>query len=282
MESEQDVLRLRPGQSGWPQELDLIDAPPAGLWARGRVDLLGQQPRIAIVGTRAPTPYGLGQAQRFAARLAQAGVCIVSGMARGIDQAAHEAALEVRGATVAVLGSAVDRPWPTVPLTDELVRHGLLLSEFPPGTGPRKHHFPQRNRLIAGLAQAVVVIEAAHISGSLITARFAADMGRAVYALPGRVDHPMARGCHRLLRDGASLLEEPEELLRELGAAPGKSAPAPAGSPLLAALEGETLSADELAERSGSELPQVLVELVQLELRGEVTRGPGGLWRRTH
>ena len=275
------MRRLRPGQSDWPQELNQIDAPPARLWARGRVELLGQHPRVAIVGTRSPTPYGLGQAQRFAARLAQAGVCIVSGMARGIDQEAHEAALAVRGATVAVLGSAVDRPWPAVPLADELAREGLLLSEFPPGTGPRKHHFPQRNRLIAGLSQAVVVIEAAHASGSLITARFAADMGRAVYALPGRVDHPMARGCHRLLREGAGLLEEPEELLRELGAAPSASTRAAPCSPLLAALEGETLSADELAERGGDELTEVLVELVQLELNGEVTRGPGGLWRRT-
>ena len=281
------IERLRPGSASWPQELDAIDGPPEQLWLRGRASALRFSPRVALVGSRSPTPYGTAQAERFATRLALAGVCVVSGLARGIDQAAHAAALEAEGACVAVLGSGVDRPWPDVPLARALAQQGALLSEHPPGTGPRRHHFPRRNRIISGLAQAVIVIEAAHASGSLITARWAADQGRSVYAVPGRVDHPMARGCHRLLREGAQLVEDPEEVLRDLGLAPGgdsgsasHAAQPASSSPLLRALHGETLDADELAQRCRRELCDVLVELVQLELAGRVARCPGGLWRR--
>jgi DNA processing protein len=282
---------LTPRSPSWPSELDVIESSPEELWARGRVELIGLVPRVAIVGTRSPTPYGEAQARRFAAALASAGAVIVSGLARGIDQAAHLGALDAGGATLAVLGSGVDRPWPEGPLAERMADEGLLLSEFPPGQGPRRHHFPLRNRVISGLSRAVIVIEAAHASGSLITARWAADQGRSVYALPGRVDHPMARGCHRLLREGAALVEAPEELFPELGLAP-ESAEAPADpnaaprvskfqAAILESLQGETLTADELLVRVRGGLTELLTALVELELHGLVARGPGGLFRRS-
>jgi DNA processing protein len=283
------AVRIEPGSSLWPSELEAIELPPEALWVRGRVELLAHRPRIAIVGTRAPTPYGEAQSARFASALAVAGVSIVSGMARGIDQAAHGAALAVGGTTIAVLGSGVDRPWPPGALCDAVIERGLLLSEFQPGESPRPHHFPLRNRLISGLCSGVVVIEAAHASGSLITARWAADQGRTVYALPGRVDHPMARGAHRLIREGATLVESPEDVLADLGLRDlhtdredpeaSKRSLSKDGMRIIEALRGETLSADELAERTGCALTSVLVELVALEMEGAVVRGPGGLYR---
>jgi DNA processing protein len=171
-------------------------------------------------------------------------------------------------------------------VTERVSSEGLLLSEQRPGQPPRRHHFPLRNRLISGLSAGVLVVEAAEASGSLITARWAADQGRAVWAVPGRVDHPMARGCHRLIREGAALVEGPEEILAELklqGAPPfAPSSPvsrAPLAAALLQALRGETLTADELAEPNDRDLATVLTALVELELQGEVQRGPGGLYR---
>ena len=279
--------RLGRSAALWPEELDEIDAPPTHLWCVGRTELLASHPRLAVVGTRTPSPYGLDQAARFARSVAARGVAVVSGMARGIDQAAHAAALEVGGSTLAVLGSAVDRPWPADEIVERLKRDGLLLSEYPPGTGPRRYHFRQRNRLISGLARAVLVVEAGLVSGALITAHWAADQGREVLVLPGRVDQPMARGCHRLLREGASLVESPEELCELMGWTSG----APAGEedprdgpgdehPVLCALVGETLGADELAERLAWSGARILAELAELELAGRVARGPGGLYRR--
>jgi DNA processing protein len=274
-------LHLDARSALWPRELDTIDSPPASLWARGRAELLARHPRVAIVGTRSPTPYGADVAARLAHGLAEQGVVIVSGLARGIDAAAHQAALEVGGATLAVLGCGVDRPWPEGALTERVAREGCLLSEYVPGQAPRRHHFPWRNRLIAGLARAVVVVEAAHASGSLITARWAADQGRAVFAVPGRIDQPMARGCHRLLREGAELCDSPADLLAAVGLlAPETRTPeAPESEPILAALQGETLTADELAQRTRCETPAVLVRLVELELAGSIVRAPGGLFR---
>lgn len=274
------ALRLARASPSFPCELAQVPAPPEEVWVRGRLELLAPAARIAVVGTRAPTPYGELQAERFGAALARAGCVVVSGLARGVDACAHRAALDAHGATIAVLGSGVDRPWPGGALTERMAREGLLLSELPPGTAPRRHHFPLRNRLLAGLARAVVVIEAAHASGSLITARWAVDLGRAVFALPGRVDQPMARGCHRLLREGAQLVESPEELLAELGLAPGAPEAAAPDHALLRALEGETLRPEELARRTRAELPAVLCALVELELAGWVARAPGGGWRR--
>lgn len=283
-----EVVRIEPGSPSWPNVLEEIDGPPEMLWARGRLEILERSPRIAIVGTRAPTPYGEAQARRFSRVLAEAGATIVSGMARGIDHAAHLAALAAGGATIAVLGSGVDRPWPEGELAETLGVKGLLLSEFQPGEPPRPHHFPMRNRLISGLCSGVLVVEAAHASGSLITARWAADQGRSVFALPGRIDHPMSRGTHRLIREGATLIESPEELMREIGMpvvggsnAPGDEARAVTdlGRTMLAALTGETLSAEELSRGIARPLTDVLVGLVELELAGQVIRGPGGLYR---
>lgn len=284
------VHHLPRGCPGWPEDLDPIEAPPAELWASGRLDWLARGPRLGIVGTRAPTPYGEGQCERFAARLASAGVTIVSGLARGIDQIAHRTALEVSGTTLAVLGSSIDLIWPTGPVTESMLEQGLVLSELPPGTPPRRHHFPHRNRIISGLSAGVLVIEAAYASGSLITAHWAAEQGKSVFVLPGRVDHPMARGCHRLIREGATLVESPEEILAELGLreASGAEAGSENGDPpstaelhpILRVLSGETLSVDDLCARLDRAPARVLSELVELELDGSVRRAPGGLYRR--
>ena len=237
---------------------------------------------IGIVGTRSPTPYGVAQAERFGAAFAEAGIVVVSGLARGIDSVAHAAALDAGGGTIAVLGSGVERPWPRERLTRRIRTEGLLVSEFPPQMGPRRHHFPLRNRLISGMSTAVVVIEAAWASGSLITARWAADQSRDVFALPGRVDHPMSRGSHRLIREGALLVESPNDVLVDLGWADPQSSPKsqPKNSPVFEALLGETLTADELAQRAELQIGEVLVELARLELGGAVVRAPGGLYRR--
>lgn len=299
METSADVLRLEPGGPSWPREWDDLPGAPDQIWIRGDKDLLAAGPRVAIVGSRAPTPYGELQASRFARAFAAAGVAVVSGLARGIDSIAHTAALDQGGPTLGVLGCGVDRPWPSGVLTERMVKEALLLSEFPLGTPPRRHHFPLRNRLISGLSHAVLVVEAAQASGSLITARWATDQGRGVYALPGRVDHPLSRGCHGLIREGAQLVEDPDEVLLGLSSmglwsspiddpktpsrSPGsKSERPPDGSraALWEALEGETLSAEELGIRCQRTVGSVLGELVELELAGWVVRAPGGLYRR--
>ncbi|MEL6429027.1 MAG: DNA-processing protein DprA [Planctomycetota bacterium] len=282
------------GGPGWPQGLLSIASPPQRLWLRGRAGLLGDDPRVAIVGTRAPTPYGSAQAERFGAELARAGVCIVSGLARGVDSSAHTGALAVGGRTIAVLGSGVDRPWPGGPLGDRIAREGLLLSEFPPGAGPRRHHFPLRNRIIAALSDAVLVVEAAARSGSLITARWAAEQGQTVFALPGRVDHPMAEGTLALLREGATPVGAPRALLEDLygvGSALDRSSgdasdsdPAPARTDeeraVLNALTGETLRAAEVARIAGLDVGRALAALQTLGLDGDVRACPGGLYER--
>ncbi|MDP6838420.1 MAG: DNA-processing protein DprA [Planctomycetota bacterium] len=279
------LLQISTASELWPQALTEIDAAPESLWLAGRRDLLTVSPRVAIVGSRSPTPYGEDQARRFASALAEAGVLVVSGMARGIDSTAHGAALDAGAPTIAVLGCGVDRPWPAGALSDRMTREGLLISEYEPGTPPRRHHFPLRNRIISGLSSAVLVVEAAWASGSLITARWAAEQGRAVFAIPGRVDHPMARGTHRLIREGASLVESPEELMGELFASGGAAgaqkrirASGERTTPVLEALRGETLTADELALRLEQPVSPVLTELVEWELLGRVLRHPGGLY----
>lgn len=231
-----------------------------------------------------PTPYGQDQAHRFGRDLARAGVCIVSGLARGVDQAAHEGALDAGGATIAVLGCGVDSPWPSGPFSERMIREGLLLSEFEPGTRPRKHHFPLRNRLISGLSSGVLVVEAAASSGSLITARWAAEQGRQVYVIPGRIDHPMGVGLLRLLRDGATPVGSPAELLEDLfGAVPDSlrrvRPPRLPNEPILLALRGEALTLDETAAQVAEPTGQVLARLIELELEGAVARAPGGLYR---
>lgn len=275
------LVHLVAGCPAWPRELDHIEAPPESLWLRGRPEILAVRPRVAIVGSRAPTEYGLAQARRFAGALAAAGVCVVSGLARGVDAAAHEAALEREGATLAVVGSGVDRPWPDGPLAERMIRGALLVSELLPGTPPRRHHFPLRNRLIAGLCTAVLVVEAAARSGSLITARWAVDQGREVLAVPGRVDRPLSTGCLELIAKGARVAIGPSDVLDVLGlAAKSQRAPALPTTPLLEALATEAVCADDLSRRLARPLMGLLAELAELELDGRVARGPGGLYRR--
>jgi len=277
-------FHLQPNSRSWPKDLDLIDGPPEDLWAAGQLDLLSRSKRIAIVGSRGPTSYGLEQAARFAAAFARQGWVVVSGLARGVDQAAHAAALEAGGGTIAVLGCGVDRPWPGGEVTRSVRADGLLLSEFAPGTPPRRHHFPLRNRIISGLSSAVLVIEAARASGSLITARWATDQGKTVFALPGRVDNALAAGTLALIRDGATPTGSPAELLADLtGTGPpldGPSTPSPStGTPLMRALRSDALAPDELCRRLQRPLAEILVELVQGELDGFIARSPGGLFR---
>lgn len=277
-------LRLEAQSPSYPAALLNLDSPPEQLWARGELELArNDRPRVAIVGTRAPTPYGVAQAERFGRALAGAGLVVVSGLARGVDQAAHRGALDADGDTIAVLGSGLERPWPDVPLVEEIAERGLLLTEYEPQQAPRPHHFPQRNRIIAALCDGLLVVEAAEASGSLITAQWALDLGREVAALPGRVDQPMSRGSHRLLREGALLVESPGDLLQGLfgDRAPAltpEGIPAPRGE-IAQALVGETLSADELAGRLRRPVGEILAELVQGEVDGVVVRGPGGLYR---
>lgn len=283
------IHELCRGAAGWPDGLTTIEVEPGRLWLRGRLELLGLDHCVGIVGSRAPTPYGVAQAERFGRELAAAGVCVISGLARGVDAAAHTGALDAGGATIAVLGCGVDRPWPAGPLAERMTRQGLLASEFAPGTSPRRHHFPLRNRIIAGLSDAVLVIEAAEASGSLITARWAADQGQEVFALPGRVDHPMARGTLALMREGGTPVGSPQMLLDDLfgdrelfpaRATPGVSGAgrSPLETAVLEALKGETLAAAEVAEIVERTVPETLSALTTLELVGAVRRAPGGLY----
>ncbi len=285
------IVELCRGEADWPEGLGTIDVEPGRLWLRGRADLIRASHCVAIVGSRAPTPYGAAQAERFGRELGAAGVCVVSGLARGVDAAAHTGALEAGGATIAVLGCGVDQPWPSGPLAQRMAQEGLLASEFSPGTRPRRHHFPLRNRIIAGLSDAVLVIEAAEASGSLITARWAADQGQQVFALPGRIDHPMARGTLALMRDGAAPVGSPRMLLEDLygadetrelersdlGTGPPRS---PLEEAILEALRGETKTAAEVAAAVKREVRETLGALTTLELSGALRRAPGGLYHR--
>ena len=215
---QQGINILLPDSPSFPRLLKEIPGPPSVLYVRGQIqntDALG----IAIVGTRGASQYGRAQTERFARSLARAGFAVVSGLARGIDTAAHQGALEADGRTIAVLSNGVSEIYP--PQNEELglriAQQGALVSEMPPGTKPKKGMFPQRNRLISGLTLGTIVIEAAERSGALITARLAGEQGREVFALPGLVSAPNSRGCHQLIRDGAVLIQDPEDVIDALG-----------------------------------------------------------------
>ena len=261
------------------------DAPPR-LWALGAL-LPDECPRaVAVVGSRAATPLGLAFARNLAAELAAAGLTVVSGLARGIDTAAHEGALAAGGRTVAVLGSGIDAIYPreNAPLARAITRRGAVVSEFPPGTGPWKQNFPRRNRTIAGWARATIVVEAGEKSGALHTARTALEEGRDVMAVPG---HPSLAGCagtNALLRDGAALVRDAADVLAELGLAlPSRAAsPDRADDPVLGALgRAAPAGIDELAARTALPVPELLVRLSELELSGRVRRLPGALFVRS-
>ncbi|MEB3220609.1 MAG: DNA-processing protein DprA [Candidatus Sericytochromatia bacterium] len=269
---------------GYPAALlDLADPPPV-LWLRG--DLALPERAVAVVGARAASPYGLRQARRLGTELAEAGVLVVSGAAAGVDRAAHEGALAA-GPTLAVLGCGGEHVYPAhhVGLYRAIAARGALLSELPPEARPRPGHFPRRNRLIAALGRATVVVEARARSGSLITAGLAAELGREVLAVPGPVGEPGSEGPHGLLRDGAGLVEGAADVFAACGwPAPGRPAPAPAHPPeaqaLLAALGAEALAFDTLAARTGLGPATLAARLTALELAGAVRALPGGIYAR--
>jgi len=289
---------LTPDHPAYPASLRDLSAPPPWLYARGDLDLLGP-PGLAIVGSRNPTPAGRGTAREFAAELAAAGLVIVSGLASGVDAAAHEGALDVQGMTIAVCGTGLDRIYPARnrELGLRIAEQGLLLSQFNLGTPARPGHFPQRNRVIAGLTLGTLVVEAARQSGSLITARLAAETGRDVFAIPGSVHNPLARGCHRLIRDGAKLVEQAADVLEEIAPrliVPQHMTKPPTDGPqedaqeldeeyqmLLKAVGFEPTPVDQIVAESGLTAAAVSSMLLVLELEDHVSPAPGGGYMRT-
>jgi DNA processing protein len=272
----------------YPKLLLEIPDPPALLFAAGRAELLAR-PALAIVGSRNATPQGEANASAFARSLSASGLTIVSGLALGIDAAAHRGGLAAAGSTIAVLGTGIDVVYPqrNAALAAQIAEQGLLLSEFPLGTAPAAHHFPRRNRLISGLARGCLVVEAALASGSLITARAAAEQGREVFAIPGSIHSPLAKGCHALIKSGAKLVESADDVLAELSgfrpsgyAATTKEPPAPPEAGLLAHMGHDPVDVDSLCSRAGMSAEQVSSELLRLELDGRVTALPGGLYQR--
>nr|WP_236599322.1 DNA-processing protein DprA [Ramlibacter monticola] len=291
------VLTL--GDPDYPTALLTIADPPLMLYRMGRIAAAPQR-AVAVVGSRNATPQGLQNARRFSSALAEAGVTVVSGMALGIDGAAHEGAMDGAApdavATIAVVGTGLDRvyPKPHLELAHRIAARGMILSEYPIGTPPLAPNFPRRNRLIAALGQGTLVVEAALQSGSLITARLAAECGREVFAIPGSIHSPHARGCHALLRQGAKLVESAQDVLEDLRfVLPAAPAPAPDGEaegpeggttatedPLLAAMGYDPIGLDDLIARTGIPAPRLQARLLELELAGEVARLPGGRFQR--
>lgn len=289
--------------AGYPPRLLGIGDPPPLLFVRGDVEALSR-PSLAIVGSRHATRAGLGHAQAFAQALADSGLQICSGLAQGIDAAAHRGALAGRAGTMAVVGTGVDLVYPAghARLADEIARRGAVVSELPLGTQVQRANFPRRNRLIAGMSLGVLVVEAARHSGSLITARQAAEFGREVMAIPGSIHSPVSKGCHQLIREGAKLVESVEDVLVELraqmagagapvdaprdaprdapSAAPSAAAPSAAAATLLAELGWDPSDPDALAERTGQPIGAVAAGLVELELAGLAERWVDGRYVR--
>ncbi|MEO8257407.1 MAG: DNA-processing protein DprA [Acidobacteriota bacterium] len=271
--------------AAYPPALAAIADPPPVLWTRGSRAAL-ERPAVAIVGSRAASPYAIEVAERLAADLAACGLTIVSGLARGVDAAAHRGALSAGGATVAVLGCGADIVYPRehAGLARAIEPDGLIISELIPGTPPRPQFFPQRNRIISGLSRAVVIVEAGERSGSLITARCALEQGRDVLAVPGNVLSGRNRGGHALLKDGARIVESADDVLEEIvGLAAPAARPVAAASadPVLACLTpGEACDLDGIAERSGLSPARLLPRLFELELRGLIRRAGGGRFVR--
>ncbi len=298
------------GDPAYPPLLLTMPDPPPLLYAKGRIDLLHAR-SVAVVGSRSATPQGVEDATRFARAFADAGLTVVSGLASGVDAAAHRGALQGRGSTVAVIGTGADIVYPAAhhALAHQIADGGAILSEWPLGTPARSAHFPQRNRLIAGMVSGVLVVEAAMRSGSLITARLANEMGRDVFAIPGSIHAPLARGCHRMIKQGAKLVETPDDVLEELGlGAQASGAVASSGSNIIAlkphaskeqrddgarlppeaerlldALGHSPTTLEILAERTDMHDTLLQSMLLRLELAGELCALPGGRYvRATH
>ena len=300
-----DIVSL--GDLRYPQALLDTEDPPLLLYLMGPASLLQHQPFpsdrcLAVVGSRNPTAQGAENARLFARALCGAGLTIVSGLALGVDAAAHEGALEAAtsagsmAATIAVVGTGLDRVYPrkNLDLAHRIAAHGLIVSEYPLGTPPLPGNFPKRNRIISGLSQGTLVVEAALASGSLITARMAAEQGREVFAIPGSIHAPQSRGCHALIRQGAKLVESAQDVLEELKIpattvpglphegvnAPGAAASDETEDPVLAALGYDPMGLDALIARTGMDASTLQVALLELELDGRVARLPGGLFQR--
>lgn len=284
------VLTL--ADAAYPPQLLQIPDPPPLLYVKGRADLLAR-PALAVVGSRNATAQGIANAAAFARVLSDAGLTVVSGLALGVDAAAHRGGLAGKSSSIAVLGTGTDIIYPARnrALAHELVASGALVSEFGLGTGARPDHFPRRNRLISGLALGCLVVEAAADSGSLITARLAIEQGREVFAIPGSIHSPLAKGCHALIKQGAKLVESAADILEELrlplpGAAAASAVPAPpetidaAGRLVLDALGHDPCDLDTLASRCSLGAAELGALLTQLELEGVVAPLPGGLYQR--
>lgn len=282
-----DVVALEDPE--YPPLLRATIDPPLALFARGRRDLL-QQPAIAVVGSRRATPYGANVTRLVARALADAGIVVVSGLARGIDGTAHRETLDRHGATIAVLGTGIDLSYPPEHsrLRDRIAAEGLIVTEFPPGTPPRRENFPVRNRIIAGLSRGVVVVEAGQKSGSLITARIAAEEGREVFAVPGPIFSAGSEGTHCLIQDGAKLLHSMEDLWAELPAlapsqtdAPGRRSFPPELERVLGAFSRvEPLALELAAERLGLSVSEMAPALLELEMEGALRALPGTCYIR--
>lgn len=274
----------------YPTLLREIPDPPLMVYVRGKPEILNW-PQLAMVGSRHPTPGGVENARRFAESLATAGIVVTSGMALGIDGASHRGALAAGGASVAVLGTGVDRVYPRDhrALAHEIASHGALVSEFPLGAPPRRDHFPRRNRIISGLSLGVLVVEATVRSGSLITARLAGEQGREVFAVPGSIHAPQSRGCHQLIRQGAKLVESVEHIVEELAGWATQPTPTVSGDKHLPRGEqGEVLEAmgfdpvdvDTLVRRTGLTPDVISSMLTQMELYSLIAACPGGRFVR--
>jgi DNA processing protein len=283
--ADRQVLAL--GDPAYPPRLLQTADPPLLLYVQGRVAALAE-PGVAVVGSRNATPQGKDNARAFARALGEHGLVIHSGLALGIDAAAHEGALDGPSGTVAVVGTGLDRVYPARHrnLAHRITQQGALVSEYAPGTPPLPEHFPQRNRIIAGLSLGTLVVEAALQSGSLITARLASEAGREVFAVPGSIHAPQSRGCHALLKQGAKLVEDAQDILEELRMGPAQARLAldepAAADPLLHALGDDPVTLDALMARTGSAAADLTVRLLELELEGQVARLPGGLYQRRH
>jgi DNA processing protein len=291
-EEMRDVVVL--GDERYPQALLESGDPPLLLYVRGRIELLAA-PAIAVVGSRNPTPQGLENARAFAAHLSRAGWVVVSGLALGIDGAAHEGALAGGAGTIAVVGTGLDRVYPARhrALAERIAAGGLLVSEFAIGTPALPEHFPIRNRIIATMTRATLVVEAAVQSGSLITARLAVEAGRDVFAIPGSIHSPQSRGCHVLIKQGAKLVDSGADIVDELASptsvaktaadvAPGAPPPASAasGDRLLDVLGFDPVGLDALIARTGESAATLSARLLELELQGRVARLPGQRFQR--
>jgi len=282
----------------YPVLLQEISDPPPLLYLHGNVRVL-QEPQLAMVGSRNPTAAGRQTAIDFARHLSAAGLVITSGLALGIDTAGHQGALDAGSPTVAVMGTGLDRVYPASnrDLARQIAGIGLLVSEFPPGTPPRAENFPRRNRVISGLSLGTLVVEAAIRSGSLISARYALEQGREVFAIPGSIHNPLARGCHHLIRQGAKLVETAQDIMDELGALanafePGATTPIPSAdqkatsqlaedyAQLLEYISFENTSIDMLVKTTHLTPAEVSSMLLQLEMNGYIAANPGGFYNR--